>query len=77
MLESIDLACVAIWVLGNVLLVARNHVDFRIHMLLQQVESLLKQHGNVDSDFLTNLASWESEPNLVQLVLRKFQTVSK
>ena len=53
----INLAGVAHGILRDVLFISGTHVNLRVHVLLEQVKSLFKQHRDVDSNILTDLAS--------------------
>jgi hypothetical protein len=53
----VNLAGVAHGILRDVLFISGTHVNLRVHILLEQVKSLFKQHRDVDSNILTDLAS--------------------
>ncbi len=53
----VDLAGIAHGILRDVLFISGTHVNLRVHVLLEQVKSLFKQHRDVDSNILTDLAS--------------------
>lgn len=53
----VNLAGVAHGILRDVLFISGTHVNLRVHVLLEQIKSLFKQHRDVDSNILTDLAS--------------------
>ena len=53
----VNLAGVAHGILRDVLFISGTHVNLRVHVLLEQVKSLFKQHRDVDSNILTDRAS--------------------
>lgn len=53
----VDLAGVAHGILRDVFFISGTHVNLRVHIFLEQVESLFKQHRYVDSYILTDLTS--------------------
>lgn len=67
--RSIELSSVSGGVLGYIVFVARVHVNLAIHLLLDQIEPLFKDHLNVDANRLAYLASWERTSYLLLLVL--------
>jgi hypothetical protein len=52
-----NLASVTHGILRDVLFISGTHVNLRVHVFLEQVKSLFKQHRDVDSNILTDLAS--------------------
>lgn len=60
----VNLPGIAHRILCDILFISSTHVNLRIHVLLEQVKSLFKQHRDVDSYILTDLASRISISNL-------------
>jgi len=53
----VDLAGVAHGILRDVLFISGTHINLRVQIFLEQVESLFEQHRNVNSYILTYLTS--------------------